>query len=136
MRQLKCDGDCFNCKFTDCILDYDEVPTDEKIDEFILDNEILKKREKAREKYRENREHLRSLWDKYYYSNKDKFKTYKHNYYIQKKDRILKQQSTYRENNRERINEERSIKTRLEKKLSKVKKYVEKLMGMEIKWVL
>lgn len=101
----KCDGDCFNCKFSDCILDYEEVPTNERIDDFIVDDKIVKRRERARRKYKENREHIRALWDKHYYANKEKFKEYKHNYYLKNKDRIQEQQLIYQKNRRKKIKE-------------------------------
>ncbi len=30
MSKQRCDGDCFNCKFDDYILNYGKVPTDER----------------------------------------------------------------------------------------------------------
>ena len=107
MVNKKCDGDCFHCKFDDCILDYDEVPLDENLDDYILDPDEVRKREKSRRKYRENREHIRALWDKYYYSHKEKIKEYKHKYYLKHKDRIIKQQVNYQKKRREKIREEK-----------------------------
>lgn len=136
----KCDGNCFNCKFSDCILSYDEVSIDERLDDFILDQEIVKRREKARQNYRENRKHIRALWDKYYYAHKDKIKEYKHKYYVKNKKRILKQQLIYERNQRKKRKEEKSqhlvdeppIEVRLEDRFSEVKQYVEQLMKIAL----
>lgn len=158
MSKQKCDGDCFNCKFDDCILDYDEVPTDERLDDFILDEKIVKRRERMRQKYKENRDHIRALWDKHYNANKEKFKIYKHNYYIKNRDRIVKQQFMYRKRLREikaKLKKEKikpkvvskfqvaeyqiapeidPIETELNIKLKEAKQFIEHLSSLEEKW--
>ncbi len=101
MSNQKCDSDCFNCKFDDCILDYDEVPIYERLDDFILDEKIVKRLERMRQKYKENRDHIRALWDKHCNANKEKFKIYKHEYYIKNKDRLREQHLIYQKKRRQ-----------------------------------
>lgn len=158
MSNQKCDGDCFNCKFDDCILDYDEVPLDENLDDYILDPDEVRKREKSRRKYRENRDHIRALWDKYYYSHKEKIKEYKHKYYLKHKDRIIKQQVNYQRKKRQMNAKPKKkkpkpkivpkfqiaeypivpvidpVETELNRRLKEAKEFIEHLSSLEVKW--
>lgn len=73
----KCDGDCFNCIFDDCILDYSEVlkpcynqskdATDDKRKEYL---------EQYRKKYYISK---RDYFREYAKRNKDKIKKYQKN---------------------------------------------------------
>ena len=158
MSKQKCDGDCFHCKFDDCILNYDEVPMDERLDDFILDDKIVKRRERMRQKYKENRDHIRALWDKHYYANKEKFKEYKHEYYLKNRKRILKQQFKYwkkLKKIKEKFKKKKPkpkiiskiqiaecpivptddpVETELNRKLKEAKEFIEHLSSLEVKW--
>lgn len=146
----KCNGDCFNCEYDDCILEYDDVPLDEELDEFILDKETYEERKRSREFYKNNKEWFREYHRNYYLKHKDKFKAYKHAYYIKNKEWISKKNSIYKKRKYQEIKKQReklkqefllkmtsrpppeTIEDKFRKRLSKVLKAVEKIMEINI----
>jgi len=109
---MKCDGDCFNCKFKDCILEYDEIEAYEELDEYVLDTNDRKKR-KANLLYHKSKkykEYQRIYRRNYYKTHKLYFKKRKHKYYLNNREKILKQQKEYREKHQKEIRERREIK--------------------------
>ena len=79
---FRCDLDCLNCKYPDCILNEKELKLLYKEDSKLIDNyvEMDDSLEKNRERFK-----------KYYQKNKDKLKEYRKKYYQEKKKRILKE---------------------------------------------
>ena len=101
----KCDGDCFNCIFDDCILDYSEVlkpcynqskdATDDKRKEYL---------EQYRKKYYISK---RDYFREYAKRNKDKIKKYQKKYRLENADKVRKYQREYMAKYRERMVKER-----------------------------
>jgi outer membrane receptor for ferrienterochelin and colicin len=109
---MKCDGDCFNCKFKDCILEYDEIEAYEELDEYVLDTDDKKKRKANRlyHKSKKYKEYQRIYRRNYYKTHKLYFKKWKHKYYLNNREKILKRQKKYREKHQKEIRERREIK--------------------------
>lgn len=100
----KCNGDCFNCPFDDCILDYEDIDTDdtEELDrELDLLNMVdSDKKEKQMEYYQQNRYWLLAYYKQYYRQNKEKYKEYAKRYRQRNKERIKARHKRYYQNNR------------------------------------
>lgn len=103
----KCDYNCFECKFDDCILtdaecvdkDLDDrldiIAKFGEFDEKKLD-QLRKKRERQRAYYKNNKERFQ----KYEQENKEKIAKRKKEWYQRNKARISEQQRQYRQNKR------------------------------------
>lgn len=103
----KCNGDCFNCPFDDCVLDYDDIDTDdtEELDrELDLLNMVdSDKKEKQMKYYQQNRYWLLTYNKHYYRQNKEKYKEYAKRYRQRNKERISQIYKNYCQRNKERI---------------------------------
>ena len=116
----KCDGDCFHCKFDDCVVDLDEVPVDEDTDQYVFCKAEMNYRQQyyykhkdyyrlAYKKYREaHKKKLNQKKREYYIKNKERLKEYAKNYYLNNKKTIKAKnkeyQKQYRLKNQEKMN--------------------------------
>ena len=103
----KCDRDCFNCQYDDCI---EEIMSDDERTEINERDDDLKichretpeqRRERARRYYYEHHEECKQKCREYYHSHKEKFREYwargrrsrpynpekQHQYYLNRKKR-------------------------------------------------
>lgn len=82
----KCNNDCFNCKFSDCILTEEEAGK--------LEPKKYKMSEEAREKWREYQRNYQREWRK---AHLETVKARKRRYYLQHREEILEYQKKHRE---------------------------------------
>ena len=97
----KCNMDCFNCPYPDCINyemtaeDYQEALQRDRVT--LNSNEKLKLNEKKRAYYAENRER-RLAWQRdYYQANRDHIRAKQKAYYEANREEIAAKQKAYRE---------------------------------------
>lgn len=103
----KCNGDCFNCPYDDCILHDGDIDTDDTKE---LDKELdllnlvdSDKKEKQMEYYQQNRDWLLAYYKQYYRENKEKYLEYAKRYRQRNKERISQIYKNYCQRNKERI---------------------------------
>lgn len=93
---MKCNGDCFNCKFTDCIADNEDINELEKENPVVIVSEKEIKREQKKSRMRN-----------YYYSHATEISECRKDYYEKNKEEVKeKNKIRYREyyqKNREKI---------------------------------
>lgn len=103
----KCNGDCFNCPFDDCILDDEDFDTDntEELDQELdlLNMVDSDKKKKQMEYYQQNRDWLLAYYKQYYRENKGKYLEYAKRYRQRNKERISQIYKNYCQRNKERI---------------------------------
>lgn len=100
----KCNGDCFNCPFDDCILDDEDIDTDdtEELDQELdlLNMVDSDKKKKWREQYQKNREWILAYHRQYRKENKEWILAYYKRYRQGNKERIKALHKRYYQNNR------------------------------------
>ena len=107
----KCNGNCFNCPYDDCILDDEDFDTDdtEELDQKLdllnmVDSDKKKKqREWARKYYQQNREWILACCKQYRRKNKERISKRRKQYYQKKKKYFLARQKQYYQKNKKRI---------------------------------
>ena len=95
----KCNGDCFNCQFGDCILDIGDVPLDEDIDEYVFGIEYKRNKDKAKA----SKEYHKNYWHKYYPEHKEEVRKRFREYYLNKREWINSKNKEYYAKNREKL---------------------------------
>lgn len=107
---MKCNRDCFNCPFPDCIedemtaADYDEAR--ERDREIIFPKSRKEKELAAKKKayYQENREEIAAKQKAYYQANREELAAKKKAYREANREELAAKQKAYREANREKRN--------------------------------
>lgn len=89
MSEIKCDRDCLNCKYADCI--EDRIASDEYEAQNQMDNEILGKTKKVSKDRRE----------------------YQHQYYMKRREELNERHKQYFQDNKESIYLQRNAKRRM-----------------------
>ena len=109
---FRCDLDCLNCKYPDCILNGKELKLLYKEDSKLIDNYVemndglgenrerfkkyyQKNKEKIKERFKENKDKLKEYYKKYRQENKDKLKEYSKKYYREKKEKLEEQRTKF-----------------------------------------
>jgi hypothetical protein len=106
----KCNHDCFNCPYSDCIIPEEEITLQEIIDADRRDGKPQSKeikkalaRERMKKWYAENKDYAKAKQKEYYEKHKDERKKYyeankekKKQYYQKNREKIIEYQRRYR----------------------------------------
>lgn len=106
---MKCNYDCFNCKYSDCIANEATVAEMKQQKEY--EKELARKKELESENidYRrrwelKNYERARENKRRWYEQNKERIKAKKKKYYEENKERLLEQQKQHKKKEKEYYN--------------------------------
>lgn len=99
--KTKCDFNCLNCPFPDCVNDDDRSPEESKIlkDISIADGykSTKKKRENQKKYYQEHREKYLEYLKKYREKNREKLNKYRNDFYYAHHEYEVERQRRYDE---------------------------------------
>ena len=93
---MKCNFDCFNCKYDDCISDGKNPSTAEE--------RRLKRNERLRQRYKENRDYYRAAGRRWYQRHKEQAKQRSREYYWKNRETILAKSAEKRRKKKEAEN--------------------------------
>lgn len=98
---MKCDFNCLNCPYPDCINNEDRTPEESKIleDAAVKDGYKTpkKKRDRMKKYYQANKERIREYNRQYRAKNRDKLNKYRNDYYYAHHEYEVERQRRYDE---------------------------------------